>query len=118
MEISLDMLAEDLVMMKIGDLRSLYYNKITKGTTIRQVVDALKMKNLLQRLVRSDWRNDGGDKDGLYLIREGNVYQVFMGERGVKNWLEEFADLESAAISWADLILSELGYLAPDSKIG
>lgn len=111
-------LANDFARLSDVEIFKRYWGKIEDGTTIRGLVDALESLNLLTALVRTDWRNDGRDQDGLYLIRDGQLFQVFQGERGIKNWLKEFHDLKSACTAFVDSALNQLDYLAPDSKIG
>lgn len=111
-------LAIALAMQPSSELANRYRGKIQEGTTIKGILDALQTQNLLMALIRTDWRNDGRDRDGLYLIREGQRFQVFRGERGIKHLVKEFQDLRTACFVWVDSALNQLHYLAPDSKIG
>lgn len=113
-----EQLAVDFANRTLSDLRKHYDGQIKDGTTIQEVVVCMQKLGLLNNLIRSDWRNNGLDRDGLYLINDGQRFQVFVGERGIKNWLEEFQDLPSACSAWLDAAFNELDYLAPDSKIG
>lgn len=110
-------LARDLSCLPISKIFSTYYCKVEKDTTVKGVIDVLKKEHLLQGTVRNEWKNDGNDKDGLYLIQDQGKYQVFMGSRGIKHWLEEHGTLEPAVTSWVDKLLNLLGHSAPDSRI-
>lgn len=112
-----DQLARDFATLTPVEIFDRHWFKIKSGTTVRGVVESLERGKLLTNLIRRDWRNDGRDKDGLYLIQEGTRFQVFMGERGAKHSLEEFSDLLEACTAWVDWALCQLNYQAPDSKI-
>lgn len=109
--------ANDIATLNEPELMSKYRGRIQPTTTIRGVVDALSRQGQLEKLIRTDWQNNGRDRDGLYLIVEGQRFQVFMGERGIKNWLEEYDDIKSACWSWVELTLNELSHTASDSRI-
>lgn len=110
-------LASDVVTLDSRQLSAKYKGNIKSGITITETVDALEKCGLIDRLVRNDWKNDGGDKDGLYLIRAGDHFEVFAGERGIKNWKQEFPDIKSACFAWVDFLFNEFYYLAPDTNI-
>ena len=113
-----EQLAIDFATLSNSEIFDKYWCKIQAGTTIYGIVQALRTKELLSAMIRTDWRNDGKDPDGLYLIKDNHRYQVFMGERGIKLQLEEFPDLLTASLIYVDWALCQLSYVAPDSKIG
>lgn len=112
-----EQIATDFATLSHTELFDKYWCKIKNKPTVCGVADALERKDLLSGLIRSDWVNDGLDEDGLYLIKVGDHFQVFIGERGFKHGIKEFRNLKSACISWIDMAFNQLDHLAPDSKI-
>ena len=110
-------LARDIAIKDFSDVVARHKSKVPSGTKIADVVASMEKQSLLESLIRDDWKNDGTDKNGLYLLKTASGYEVFTGERGIKNWLETFADLKSACSSLVDLVLNELLHEAPNSKI-
>lgn len=109
--------AVDLVNLDESEIERKYNGRIQDGTTINGVVRALEQRGLLQALIRTDWRNEGKDKDGIYLIMEGDVFQVFRSERGIKFDLRQFADLRLACATWISWVFYQLDYDPADSMI-
>lgn len=117
MAVRINDFVNDLAQLNFQELANKYKGKIPRGTKIEDVVKSLEKHGFLGRLVRNDWKNDGKDKDGIYLIRAGDSFEVFTGERGIKNWKQEFTDIRSACTSFIDALLNELHHVAEDSKI-
>ena len=117
MPFDINSFAKDIALSSFAEVTAKYKGKIPTNTKITDVVDSLDDQGLMDNLIRSDWKNDGTDKNGLYLIRSELNFQVFTGERGLKNWKEEFSDIKSASASFVDCLLNELLHSAPDTKI-
>ncbi|MBP6219365.1 MAG: hypothetical protein KA436_12335 [Oligoflexales bacterium] len=109
--------AKEIALLTSAEIADKYKGKVPKDTKIADVVDSIERQGLLDRLIRTDWKNDGSDKNGLYLIRSSLKFEVFTGERGLKNWKEEFSDIRLAAAAWIDGLLNELLHSAPDTRI-
>lgn len=109
--------ARKIAQCSFSEIASKYRGAIPKGTKVGDIVHSLEQQELLYQLVRTDWKNDGTDKNGLYLIKADNKFEVFTGERGIKNWKKEFPDIKTACTSFIDSLLNELRYSAPDTKI-
>ena len=110
-------LARDFVNLTETQIFDLYWGKIEERPSVSGVVEALEKQGLLEALIRTDWKNDGFDRDGLYLTKSAEKYQVFIGERGGRHGVIEFSDLRSACAAWVDSAFNQLLYTAPDSKI-
>lgn len=111
-------LAIDFAQLDAYQLEERYYGKIQGSTTISGEVSALEKHGILNTLIRTDWRNDGRDKDGVYLIHAGDRFQVFRSERGIKLDLKEYSDLRLACTNWVSWMLYALGYDPSDSSLG
>lgn len=114
---NLDNFAKDIALCSFDELAKKYMGRVLSGTKISDIVSSLEKQRLLDSLVRNDWRDDGKDKNGIYLIQSGDRFEVFTGERGIKNWKEDFGDIKSACTAFIDALLNELHYIAEDSKI-
>lgn len=112
-----DILANDIALLDTYELIRKYKKKIPEGIMIKDILQSIEKQGLLNFSLKKDWNDDGRDRKGLYLIRVENHFEVFTGERGIKNWKQEFGDIKEACFVFIDCLLNECFYSAPDSKI-
>jgi hypothetical protein len=92
-----------------------YKKQIPPGTTVQSVIDKLKELGLESRLVDRHWSYDDPSLDGYFVIKNGNHYEFFRGERGGKHWLEKYRAVDEALFVKVESLLSVLGNRSPDA---
>ena len=65
------------------------------------LVDEIERRNMLALFIDPPW--DGTDSPP-YLEKTATGYQVFVGERGLRHWVETFSDLKDAVRSKLELL--------------
>ena len=112
-------LLEDIKKLSLASLRGIYHCNHLKGITINLLIETLKKSTLgFNFLINEKMDQSLINRKPFYLLKIDNKYEVFgIFDRGGKECVEEFMDIEQAIFDLLDRYLNELGYAAPDSKI-
>jgi hypothetical protein len=100
---------EDYSKLKEKNLWDKYQRKMPDTVTIESILNEAKVNNKLEVFIDPIWYGDKRDDRFHFLLKnkEGK-FEVFISERGHKDWLTVFDSLEEAVKSKLDLIISSL----------
>lgn len=107
----MDTFIQDIQVLDLEALRKKYIGFFS-GVKVQDFVERAKGLDLVKK-----FRGDLSDPFGIYLIVNGDKYEVFQrSDRGGKEWLETYDTLEEAMFDYLDRYLCEVRYVAEDSK--
>lgn len=103
--------------LNLERFRLKYKNNIPSSISISESISVLKKSDSLNLMIDDHWYGDKRDKDGDYLIKKGNQYEVFESERFGRHCLVIFDNLEEAIFAKLDSLFNGMYHSAPDSII-
>lgn len=107
---------DDCQKLPLGKMREKY--ELIFSPSVQEIVDEAKKRPGGLNSLLMTWKGDMTDREPFYFIKVEDRYEVFgRSDRGGKEWLETFSNIEDATFDYFDRYLCELLCIAPDSKI-